>query len=278
VFLTLPAVAPLQGDTHKGGAASPSHHHAQQQQQQQQQQQAYLKAAAGPAGGGILETSGTWQLAAGRHPGTPGSSSGASIQPLAGSVLAAGGVAAAAWSRELEERLAAAEAQAAASQQAAVAATRAAELAVARLAPLGQDLARAAAELGDLRGRYDAAVHLNGQLQQQVGGLAADLRALESRWVDAAGQLAQGGASAAEQRQVLGSLAVQLGRLEAERGQDRALLAALQAGLAGAGEGLGEERRGRAAGEAALREAARQQQAALLSDLAALAAEVAGYR
>jgi hypothetical protein len=73
--------------------------------------------------------------------------------------------AAAAATREMEDRLLLAEGRAAAAERAAIEATRAADLASRRVHDLTCDLARASAEVGDSSGRHDAAM----AMQQQVG-------------------------------------------------------------------------------------------------------------
>jgi ferritin-like protein len=64
----------------------------------------------------------------------------------------------------MEDRLLLAEGRAAAAERAALEAARAAELASRRVHDMTGDLARASAEVGDSRGRHDAAL----VMQQQV--------------------------------------------------------------------------------------------------------------
>lgn len=100
-----------------------------------------------------------WQLMAGRN-------SPARLAPLQPPAAVANQhYASNGHSTDIEQRLAVTEARAAAAERAAVEAARLAELTGQRLTGLTGDMARATAELGDLRGRYDAASSLNGQVR-----------------------------------------------------------------------------------------------------------------
>lgn len=76
--------------------------------------------------------------------------------------------AAAAAARELEDRVAVAEGRAATAERAAVAAARAAETAGRRVAGLDAELARATADIGDARGRFEAVVNMNQQVTTHI--------------------------------------------------------------------------------------------------------------
>lgn len=73
--------------------------------------------------------------------------------------------AAAAVARELEDRVAMAEGRAAVAERAAIEAARAAQTAGKRVSGVTAELARATADIGDARGRFEAVVSMN----QQVG-------------------------------------------------------------------------------------------------------------
>ena len=196
----------------------------------------------------------------------------------------------------MEGRLAVASNRAVAAERAAAEAARSAELASQRLQHVVKDLAHATAEVGDLRGRYDAAISLNGQLQQQLVSLTGDMRQMEGRWAataTAAAGWVEGGRAGqqhqeelnktlnnvvSELRMELGQLRGQVVRLECEKEVERGVVEGLREVVAGVGVGVGAEVRGRREGDAAVKEEVRSRQVGLLSDMAALAVEVEGYR
>lgn len=78
--------------------------------------------------------------------------------------------AAAAVAREMEDRLALAEGRAVAAERAALEAARAAELSDRRVNDVTSQLARANADIGDSRGRQDAAVAMQQQVRDKLKG------------------------------------------------------------------------------------------------------------
>ncbi|KAF6253687.1 hypothetical protein COO60DRAFT_397494 [Scenedesmus sp. NREL 46B-D3] len=137
--------------------------------------------------------------------------------------------AAAAATREMEDRLLLAEGRATAAERAALEAARAAELASRRINDVTCGLAHASAEAGDSRGRQDAALAMQQQLQHQVNALSMELHKLQVAAAETHATAAEGSWSGGQLRQQLVAMTEQIARLESERAADRAHLQALQA-------------------------------------------------
>jgi hypothetical protein len=114
--------------------------------------------------------------------------------------------------REHAHQLAVIESRAAAAERAALEASHAARLQQQHVAVLAADLARATAEVGDLRGRRDAATAAAATLTQQVAGLSSELRRLEGRLSQAWGAAAEGGRTGEELRGGVAELSERLQR------------------------------------------------------------------
>eukprot|EP00877_Chromochloris_zofingiensis_P011348 jgi/Chrzof1/6467/Cz18g12050.t1 len=211
-----------------------------------------------------------WQLMAGRN-------SPARLAPLQPPAAVANQhYASNGHSTDIEQRLAVTEARAAAAERAAVEAARLAELTGQRLTGLTGDMARATAELGDLRGRYDAASSLNGQLQQQLSTLSSDLHQQNSRLAEVRQHATAEGAKAEDSlRQQMTGLSEHMRRLASERAADHTAIQSLKQALHESSLVSADEARSR---DVSIRSELRQRQQALLTDMSALASEVDGYR
>lgn len=113
---------------------------------------------------------------------------------------------------QLAAAAAAAEARAAASERVAHEAAHAARLQQQHMVALSSDLARAVAEIGDLRGSRDAAAGAAAAAAEQLATVTGGLRRLEERLAEARGAAAEGGRAGVELRGQVMALAEQVVR------------------------------------------------------------------
>ncbi len=180
---------------------------------------------------------------------------------------------------QLEERLMHMEGRLVQSERLASEASRAYDMQQQRVQALLSDVGRASAELGDLRMRYEGALSGTSQLQQQVMGMAADMRQQDAKVQGLTQQLSESLRVNAEMRGQMAMLSDEVARAAADRAAAQASVERLSRQFAEGAAHLAEEQR-RAAGEANAqqREESRRQQQQYMNDLAALNREVDAYR
>jgi len=179
----------------------------------------------------------------------------------------------------MEERLLMLETRLVGAERQAGEASRAYDVQQQRVASLISDATRAAAELNDLRMRYEGATGGTSQLQQQVMGMAADMRQQDMKVHALNQQLAEALRVNAEMRGQMSALSDEVQRAAVDRASAQASVERLSRQFAEGAQAMIEEQR-RAAGEATAqqREESRRQQQQHLADLAALNREVDAYR
>ena len=179
----------------------------------------------------------------------------------------------------MEERLLMLETRLVTAERTAGEASRSYDVQQQRVAALISDTSRAAAELNDLRMRYEGALSGSSQLQQQVMAMASDLRQQDAKVQGLNQQLAESMRINAEMRGQVAMLQDEASRAAVDRVAAQAAFERLSRQFTEGAASMVEEQR-RAASEAIAqqREESRRQQQAYLTDLAALNREVDAYR
>ena len=179
----------------------------------------------------------------------------------------------------MEERLLMLETRLVTAERTAGEASRSYDVQQQRVAALISDTSRAAAELNDLRMRYEGALSGSSQLQQQVMAMASDFRQQDAKVQGLTQQLMESMRVNGEMRGQLAMLQDEASRASADRQAAQVAFERLSRQFTEGAASMVEEQR-RAASEAIAqqREESRRQQQAYLNDLAALNREVDAYR